>query len=201
MIKRIKSNGIYWLIASFLLAIIACGIQTITSDETVHPYYAISLLLLLVCIVVRVFLDYKILKKRKLIYNSRIQILLTLPVFLILFFNVNVIEITIIISFIHCIYRSFNYRIIENLEIELKYKDIIKLLNLTDDIIAVKGEFKNYIAYVRDKDIYFYGNNSLFFKNKKVRFSVIKELQIEFSKPFILFNDDELKVAEMYSIH
>lgn len=200
MIKRIKSNGIYWLIASFLLAIIACGIQTITSDATVHPYYAISLLLLLVCIVVRVFLDYKILKKRKLIYNSRIQILLTLPVFLILFFNVNVIEITIIISFIHCIYRSFNYRIIENLEIELKYKDIIKLLNLTDDIIAVKGEFKNYIAYVRDKDIYFYGNNSLFFKNKKVRFSVIKELQIEFSKPFILFNDDELKVAEMYSI-
>lgn len=108
MINRIKSNGIYWLITSFLLAAIACAIQTITSDSTVHPYYAISLLMLLVCIVIRVCLDYKMLKKRKLIYSSRIQMVLTLPACVILFFNINILEITIIISFMHCLYRSFH---------------------------------------------------------------------------------------------
>lgn len=200
MIKRIKSNGIYWLVVSFLLATIACGIQTIKSNLTIHLYYLITLLLLLICVVIMVRTDYIMLKKRKIIYISRIQILLTLPLFLILFFNVNIIEITIIISFIHCIYRSFHYRIIEKLKIDLKYKGIIKLLNLTNEFIEIKGTFKNYVICVRDKDIYFNDDFSLFFKNKKVRFAIIKELEIEFNKPFLSFNDDELQVAEMYSI-
>lgn len=92
------------------------------------------------------------------------------------------------------------YRNIETLSLELKYNDIIKILNLTNEFIAIKGEFKNYTTYIRGKDISFEGDSSLFFKNKRVKFEVVRYLQVEFSKPFISFDDNELKVAEMYSI-
>ena len=200
MIKRITSNGTYWVIASFLLTTTAFLTQTIKADSEPSPYYALSLLLLLVCTLTTVILDAAMLKVRKLMYISSIQILLTFALFLLLFFDINIIPISMSISFLHCLYRIFNYRIIDNLQLELKYEDILKLLNLTNEFIAVKGNFKNYITYIRGKDISFDGEYSLFFRNKKVRFDVIRQLQIEFSKPFISFDDDELRVAEMYSI-
>lgn len=194
------SNGIYWVITSFLLTTIVFFIQTIKSDGDPNPYYAASLLFLFVCFLITVVLDFFMLQTRRLIYISRSQIVLTLSILLVLFIDINSMEISILITFIHCIYRMLIHRNIEYLELDSKYDNIIKLLNLTNQFISVKGEFKNYITYIKDKDISFDGDYSLFFKNKKVRFDVIKQLQIEFSKPFISFDAEELQVAEMYSI-
>lgn len=200
MIKNIMSNGIYWVITSFLLTTIAYFIQTFKSDEDFSPYYALSLLLLFVCLLTTIVLDSVMLTTRKLIYNSKIQMLLPLTLFLVILTGINIFEISVLISFVHCIYRMSIYRNIETLSLELKYNDIIKILNLTNEFIAVKGEFKNYTTYIRGKDISFEGDSSLFFKNKRVKFEVVRYLQVEFSKPFISFDDNELKVAEMYSI-
>lgn len=75
MIKNIMSNGIYWVITSFLLTTIAYFIQTFKSDEDFSPYYAFSLLLLFVCLLTTIVLDSVMLTTRKLIYNSKIQML------------------------------------------------------------------------------------------------------------------------------
>jgi hypothetical protein len=89
---------------------------------------------------------------------------------------------------------------IEKLKLESKYEDIRKVLNLTKECIGVKGDLKNYITYIRGKEISFDTEHSLMYKNKRIKFDIVKQLQIDFNKTFINFDDDELKVAEMYSI-
>jgi hypothetical protein len=89
---------------------------------------------------------------------------------------------------------------IEELKLETKYDDIREILNLKDDCITVKGSKNKYITSVRGKEISFDSDYSLLFKNKRIKFDIIKQLQVDFNKPFMSFDNNELKIAEMYSI-
>lgn len=90
------------------------------------------------------------LKIRKLIHISRIQILLTLILFLLLFFDRDIIPMSLAISFIHCFYRIFSYRTIDNLRLELKYEKPMSLLLLKEHlkIISPILEIKIFILMV-----------------------------------------------------
>jgi hypothetical protein len=202
MIKRITSNGTYLTMLSFILTTITYLTQSLTIGK--NPDGELLMLLLVVAFVMILVLDYLVLKKRKFIHISKIEIIIFSALLITLFVNTCIEQIPtsliLYISLIHYGYRIINYKKIEDLNLQLKYEDIRKVLSLENECIAVKGDLKNYITYIRGKEISFDTEHSLMYKKKRIHFDIIKQLQIDFNKTFINFDDDELKVAEMYSI-
>lgn len=202
MIKRITSNGTYLTMLSFILTTITYLTQSLTIGK--NPDGELLMLLLVVAFVMILVLDYLVLKKRKFIHISKIEIIIFSALLITLFVNTCIEQIPtsliLYISLIHYGYRIINYKKIEDLNLQLKYEDIRKVLSLENECIAVKGDIKNYTTYIRGQEISFDTEYSLLFKKKRIHFDIIKQLQIDFNKAFITFDDDELKVAEMYSI-
>lgn len=162
------------------------------------------MLLLIVAFVMILVLDYLVLKKRKFIHISKIEIVIFLALLITLFIDKCIIQVPmtfiLYLSLTHYGYRIINYKKIEDLKLQLKYEDIRKVLSLENECIAVKGDIKNYTTYIRGKEISFDTEYSLLFKKKRIHFDIVRQLQIDFNKAFLSFDDDELKVAEMYSI-
>jgi hypothetical protein len=187
---------------SFILTTITYSTQSLTIGK--KPNGELLMLLLVVAFVMILVLDYLVLKKRKFIHISKIEIVIFLALLITLFVNTCIKQIPtsliLYISLIHYGYRIINYKKIEDLNLQLKYEDIRKVLSLENECIAVRGDIKNYTTYIRGKAISFDTEHSLMYKNKRIKFDIIKQLQIDFNKTFINFDDDELKVAEMYSI-
>jgi len=202
MINNIMSNGTYLTILSFILTTITYFTQAVKTDT--KPDGQVLMLFLAAFFLLILTLDIIVLKRRKFIYITKQEIiiatiLLTAVILNIIFIPISI-YLLIIISWSHYTYRILNYMKIEDLQLESKYEDIRKVLNLTKEYIAVKGELDNYTTYISGTEISFDTGNSLLYKNRRIKFYIIKQMQIDFNKAFINFDDDELKVAEMYSI-
>lgn len=196
------SNGTYLTILSFILTTITYFTQAVKTDT--KPDGQVLMLFLAAFFLLILTLDIIVLKRRKFIYITKQEIiiatiLLTAVILNIIFIPISI-YLLIIISWSHYTYRILNYMKIEDLQLESKYEDIRKVLNLTKEYIAVKGELDNYTTYISGTEISFDTGNSLLYKNRRIKFYIIKQMQIDFNKAFINFDDDELKVAEMYSI-
>jgi hypothetical protein len=141
---------------------------------------------------------------KKFVFVSNIEISCALLVVGLVIANTYISQIPIYyfigVTMFHFVYRLKNYMHIEELKLETKYDDIREILNLKDDCITVKGSKNKYITSVRGKEISFDSDYSLLFKNKRIKFDIIKQLQVDFNKPFMSFDNNELKIAEMYSI-
>lgn len=202
MIKNIMSNGTYLTILSFILTTITYFTQAVKTVD--KPDGQVLMLFLTGFFLLVLTLDIIVLKRRKFIYITKREIiiatiLLTAVIINIIFIPISI-YLLIIISWSHYTYRVLNYMKIEDLQLESKYEDIRKVLKLTKEYIAVKGELDNYTTYISGTEISFDTGNSLLYKNRRIKFDIIKQMQIDFNKAFINFDDDELKVAEMYSI-
>lgn len=196
------SNGTYLTILSFILTTITYFTQAVKTDT--KPDGQVLMLFLAAFFLLILTLDIIVLKRRKFIYITKQEIiiatiLLTAVILNIIFIPISI-YLLIIISWSHYTYRILNYMKIEDLQLESKYEDIRKVLNLTKEYIAVKGKLDNYTTYISGTEISFDTGNSLLYKNRRIKFYIIKQMQIDFNKAFINFDDDELKVAEMYSI-
>lgn len=202
MIKNIMSNGIYWASLSIVFTTIECSKQTQlfgkneTADNLLYLAFLIYFMILGMAGLIFIL--------KKFVFVSNIEISCALLVVGLVIANTYISQIPIYyfigVTMFHFVYRLKNYMHIEELKLETKYDDIREILNLKDDCITVKGSKNKYITSVRGKEISFDSDYSLLFKNKRIKFDIIKQLQVDFNKPFMSFDNNELKIAEMYSI-
>jgi hypothetical protein len=203
MIKNIMSNGIYWASLSIVFTTIECSKQTqlLGQNETADNLLFLAFLIYFILILGMSGLTYLL---KKFVFVSNVEICCTLLVVGLVIANKYISQIPIYyfigLTIFHFVYRLKNYMHIEEMKLETKYDDIKEILNLKDDCITVKGSKNKFITSIRGKEISFDGDYSLLFKNKRIKFDIIKQLQMDFNKPFMSFDDNELKIAEMYSI-
>lgn len=202
MISRIIGNGTYYAVLSIFLTIFECNAQMKFYDDLT---LAKSLIFLLFVFHVVFFcMSSFVLLFKKIIYNSFFEISCTLSILFL--FTINKFFITTPIYFfigLLTMQLFYRMRIFLNIEAEnlvSKYMNIREFLSLEKKSIKVMFYKNGFVTSICGKDIYFNNDSSLFFNKKRITFDVIKQLQVEFAKPFISFDDNEIKIAEMYSI-
>jgi len=198
MIERIQNNGMYVSSFSCLLACIAFSHRENMELEE-FKFYIIMVYFFLLGI------DALILRLMKIIHINRVEITISCLIAMLLSIHLFITPLSmhwfIWPFFAQMIYRLRNHIYMESVNVQELTFDIKVAIDRLDNHVIIKGSNKKYKVSVKTnkKDNIYLEKDCIIYRNSKLKISSLKNIQDNFQKNILDFNDEELKLAEMYT--
>lgn len=205
MIKRINSNGMYITFFSFILTYLVLthvngDLLVADGDDWMNFKFSVVMLYLLI-----LCMDGINLNLYKLTHINKFEISITMAI--IFLFSIHIfikplspyIVGTLFIA--QVVYRIRNHSKMEEIGVHGTSFDIKHALNIKENSVIIRSSNKKYHVSIKTKksnEISF-DKIYLFYKNKKIKISMLEQIQIDFEKNILDFSDEELTLAEIYS--